>query len=64
MTPRYRVVVVGMGKRGMHHATAFAANPRFDLVGICSRDHKRLDEAAAKLGNVKTSTDARRWPAR
>ena len=48
MTPRYRVVVVGMGKRGMHHATAFEANPRFELAGICSRDHKRLDAAAAK----------------
>jgi predicted dehydrogenase len=57
VTPRYRVIVVGMGKRGMHHATAFAANPRFDLVGICSRDQKRLDEAAAKLENVKISTD-------
>ncbi len=57
VTPRYRVIVVGMGKRGMHHATAFAANPRFDLVGICSRDQKRLDEAAAKLGPVKISTD-------
>ena len=59
VTTRYRVVVVGMGKRGMHHATAFAGNPRFDVVGICSRDRKRLDAAAAKLGDVKTSTDAR-----
>ena len=53
----YRVIVVGMGKRGVHHATAFAANPRFELAGICSRDPQRLDAAAAKLGNVKTSTD-------
>jgi predicted dehydrogenase len=58
VTRRYRVIVVGMGKRGMHHATAFAANPRFELAGVCSRDHKRLDDAAAKLGSVKTSTDA------
>ncbi len=62
---RYRVVVVGMGKRGMHHATAFAANPRFELAGISSRDQKRLDAAAVKLNEVKTlgdlklSTDAR-----
>ena len=40
---RYRVVVVGMGKRGMHHATAFKANPRFELAGICEPDPKRLD---------------------
>jgi predicted dehydrogenase len=63
--PRYRVVVVGMGKRGMHHATAFAGSPRFELAGICSRDQKRLDAAAAKLskvkmlGEVSMSTDVR-----
>jgi predicted dehydrogenase len=59
VTPRYRVVVVGMGKRGVHHATAFAGSPRFELVGICSRDRKRLDAAAAKLPDVRTSADAR-----
>ena len=53
----YRVIVVGMGKRGVHHASAFAANPRFELAGICSRDPQRLAAAAAKLGKVKTSTD-------
>jgi predicted dehydrogenase len=59
VTVPYRVVVVGMGKRGMHHATAFAANPRFQLVAIASRDEQRLAAAASKLGNVRTSTDAR-----
>ena len=59
VTTRYRVVVAGMGKRGMHHAAAFAANPRFELVGISSRDPKRIDAAAAKLGDVKTSMDVR-----
>lgn len=58
MSKRYRVVVVGMGKRGMHHATAFQANERFELVGICDIDHARLEAAAAKLGNPQTSTDA------
>ncbi len=46
----YRVIVAGMGKRGVHHASAFAANPRFELAGICSRDPQRLAAAAAKLG--------------
>jgi predicted dehydrogenase len=46
----YRVIVVGMGKRGLHHAAAFAANPRFELAGICSRDPQRLAAAASKLG--------------
>ena len=56
----YRVIVVGMGKRGLHHASAFAANPRFELAGICSRDPQRLAAAASKLeapGTLKTSTD-------
>ena len=60
----YRVVVVGMGKRGVHHAAAFAANPRFELAGICSRDPQRLAAAAAKLGKVKTSTDPSSSPMR
>jgi predicted dehydrogenase len=55
----YRVIVVGMGKRGMHHAAAFAANPRFELVGISSRNPQRLEAAAAKLPGVTTSADAR-----
>src|ERR1700752_1660441 len=53
----YRVIVVGMGKRGVHHAAAFAANPRFELAGICSRDPQRLAAASAKLGTLNTSTD-------
>jgi len=55
---RYRVVVAGMGKRGVHHAAAFAANPRFELVGISSRNPQRLEAAAAKLPGVRTSADA------
>ena len=49
-----------MGKRGVHHATAFAANTRFELAGIASRDQKRLDAALSKLGAVKSSRDASR----
>ena len=58
MAAKYRVVVVGMGKRGMHHATAFQANPRFELVGICDIDQARLEAAAPKLGDPQISTDA------
>jgi predicted dehydrogenase len=53
----YRVVVIGMGKRGRHHAVAFKANPRFELAAICSRNPARLQEAAAALGPVATFTD-------
>jgi predicted dehydrogenase len=54
----YTVLVVGMGKRGMHHATAFNANPKFKVTGICDIDAARLDAAAAKLGHPEKSTNA------
>jgi predicted dehydrogenase len=55
---KYKVVVVGMGKRGVHHATTFQANPRFEVAGICDIDQKRLDDAAAKLGVAVKGKDA------
>ena len=55
---QYSVLVVGMGKRGLHHATAFSANPRFRVAGICDIDPKRLEAAASKLGNPKVGSDA------
>ena len=55
---QYTVLVVGMGKRGVHHATAFNANPKFRVVGLCDIDQKRLDDAAPKLGNPEKSLDA------
>jgi predicted dehydrogenase len=53
----YKVVVVGMGKRGKHHAAAFRSSPRFELAGIATRDAARLATAAAELGHPRTSTD-------
>jgi predicted dehydrogenase len=58
MNQRYKVIIIGMGKRGMHHAAAFHANPRFQVAGICDIDQARLDAAAPKLGNPQTSQDA------
>src|SRR6266496_1138599 len=55
---QYNVLVVGMGKRGVHHATAFNANPKFKIAGICDIDQKRLDDAAPKLGNPEKSLEA------
>jgi len=54
----YRVLVAGLGKRGLHHATAFQANPRFQLVGLCDIDRARAEAAAARCGNPETGTDA------
>jgi predicted dehydrogenase len=52
---QYRVVVVGMGKRGMHHALAFQANEQFKVAGVCDVDPARLDTAAAKFGCLKST---------
>ncbi len=57
MNAKYRVVMVGMGKRGMHHAQAFQANGRFEVAGVCDIDTARMDAAAAKFGAAK-NTDA------
>ena len=59
MSSTYSVIVVGMGKRGKHHATAFAQNDAFEVVGICDIDEGRLEEGKALLGkDVAVSTDA------
>ena len=58
MKSPYTVLVVGMGKRGKHHASTFHANPKFKVVGICDIDVARLEAAAPSLGNPKTGTDA------
>jgi predicted dehydrogenase len=59
MDRKYKVVVVGMGKRGMHHASAFQANGRFEVTGVCDIDAARVDAAAAKLGVPVKGTDAK-----
>lgn len=58
MTETYKVVVVGMGKRGKHHASAFHANDRFEVAGICDIQQSLLDEVAPELGNPATSNNA------
>ena len=54
------VIVVGMGKRGMHHATAFHANGRFEVVGICDIDQARLEPPPPSSATRKIGTDAAR----
>ena len=55
---KFNVMIVGMGKRGKHHATAFNANPNFQVTGICDIDEEKLKAAAPSLGNPATGTDA------
>lgn len=59
MATPYRVMVVGLGKRGKHHAAAFKANPRFELVGLCDIDPARVDAAKAEYGVDHAGADAR-----
>ena len=51
----YKVLVVGTGKRGKHHALAFKNNPRFELAGLADSSPEQLAKAAAELGIRKTS---------
>lgn len=53
----YKVIVVGVGKRGKHHLAAFLKNPRFEVAGICDVDRGTLERAAAEFGVSLTSTD-------
>lgn len=57
-TKTYTVAIAGMGKRGTHHADAFAANPRFEIVGLCDIDEERLDATARAFDVATTNTDA------
>ena len=53
----YAVAVAGLGKRGMHHAEAFAGNPRFRLVGLCNRGPERLAAAREKFPDAVAGAD-------
>ncbi|MFA7230135.1 MAG: Gfo/Idh/MocA family oxidoreductase, partial [Victivallaceae bacterium] len=57
---KYKVMVVGVGKRGKHHAAAFKANPAFEVVGLCDINPDMLNAAAESLGlqNVAKGADA------
>ena len=57
---KYKVMVVGMGKRGKHHAAAFQANENFEVTGICDISQEMLSSAAEALGmqNVRQGSDA------
>jgi len=58
--PTYTVAIAGMGKRGVHHADAFSANPRFRVVGLCDIDAGRLESAKQKYGAAVADTSAAR----
>lgn len=53
----YTVAVGGLGKRGMHHAEAFAGNPRFRVVGLWNRGSERLEAARSRFIGAHADTD-------
>ena len=55
---RYKTMVVGMGKRGKHHAFGFHANDRFEVAGICDVIPDALPGLAQQLGGAMYGTDA------
>ncbi|MCX6877301.1 MAG: Gfo/Idh/MocA family oxidoreductase [Verrucomicrobia bacterium] len=57
---KFKVMVVGMGKRGKSHACHFHANENFEVVGICDIDEAKCAEVAPGLGDPKTGTEAAR----
>ncbi|MEN8254936.1 MAG: Gfo/Idh/MocA family oxidoreductase [Verrucomicrobiota bacterium] len=58
MSEAYKTMVVGMGKRGKHHANTFHAHDRFEVAAICDINEETLADAAPQCGNPKTGTDA------
>jgi predicted dehydrogenase len=53
----YTVAIAGLGKRGMHHAEAFATNPRFRVVGLSNRSPARLEAARQKFRDAYAGSD-------
>jgi predicted dehydrogenase len=57
MSRVYRVLVAGMGKRGMHHASAFSKNPRFEIAAISDPVPVQLDKARAAYPKALAGSD-------
>jgi predicted dehydrogenase len=51
-------MVVGMGKRGKHHAFGFHANDSFEVAGICDIMPDALPGLSEELGGAAYGTDA------
>jgi len=54
----YRVLVAGMGKRGLHHASAFSKNPRFEVAAIADPVPAQLEKAKGLYPKARAGADA------
>jgi predicted dehydrogenase len=57
MTKKIRLLVLGTGGMAKAHATAFALDPRVEMVGACDVVPGRAAEFAASFGMAKSFTD-------
>ena len=60
---KYKAMVVGMGKRGKHHAFGFRANDNFEVAGICDIMPDALPGLSEELGGAAYGTDAAKMAA-
>jgi predicted dehydrogenase len=58
MSRTYRVLIAGMGKRGLHHASAFSKNPRFEVVAVSDPVPAQLEKAKAAHPKARAGGDA------
>jgi predicted dehydrogenase len=58
MSPKFKVVIIGFGKRGTNHFKHFEKNGGFEVVGVCNRHADKLNHNLLK--RVKTDTKAER----
>lgn len=49
---KIRVLVVGMGNMGMSHARAYAANPGFEIAGLCSRNIEQRKDVLQEFSGI------------
>ena len=54
---KIRVLVVGVGGMGVSHARAYAANPGFELAGLCSRNIDQREDLKSEFAGVAMFSD-------
>lgn len=57
---KYKVMVVGLGKRGGNHVVHFERHRNFKVIAICDIRQEAIDRIAKELDNPYTGTDARK----
>jgi predicted dehydrogenase len=57
MSRAYKVLIVGMGKRGLHHAAAFGKNPQFEIAAISDPVPAQLEKARAQYSHARSGSD-------